>query len=720
MNFEGRTKESFKTALAMVLAYAIALSLDWKNPYWAGIAVAVVSLPTAGQSIEKGAMRLLGTLMASIAAMILISMHPQERWFFMAYASVYVGFCSYMMIGSKHQYFWLVSGFVALIICVDGGANPQTAFETAVTRSLETALGIIVYTLVSVFLWPRSSASQLEETAQRLLGSQRELFDAYRRLASKIEDQVESTPSPGQEMQLLARVLQLLNGAASESFHVRERRDDWLRFYQESNAFMWRLESWRTSFPEIRHLDLQKLIPNLEEVYGDIGKTFDEIELAWAGKPLVTRAINPELIINRSEALRLSPLDRAALVLMKTNLAQLAIHCYKTRECVRALKGPPKACRGKTPHESTPSVPPADSERISGVLNVMATLWGAFLIWIYVDPPGDAAFVQMSGTFALVMLTMPQALPSMLFQPFALGSGFAGIIYLVIMPHLSGFTELAAVLFAAVFIISFIFHRPQQGLSKLAGFITLLVITSVQNQQSYSFSQFATTLILILLAIMFVVALSYLPFSPRPEKVFLRLLSRYINSGAYLLNRLERVCQRPRWIDGKWKSEQCRYNLQNLPGRIEQVSHGIDFRDLGPNSRDQILELLSSVRTLGLRILAVEEAHRHRRPSQLSRNFCDELAEWRRSLLNQLQGWGQSGPSDSHNETTIQLQQRPGKSEMRIHKEIGSFQGERENDEFYAKTYELLGSYRGLSEAVSAFSKASSHLDWSRWREARF
>jgi len=49
-----RFKEAFKTALAMTIAYGIALSMDWDRPYWAGFAVAFISLATIGQSLNKG------------------------------------------------------------------------------------------------------------------------------------------------------------------------------------------------------------------------------------------------------------------------------------------------------------------------------------------------------------------------------------------------------------------------------------------------------------------------------------------------------------------------------------------------------------------------------------------------------------------------------------------------------------------------------------------
>ena len=52
MNMSRRAKDSIKTALAMTIAYGIALSMDWDNPYWAGFAVAFVSLSTIGMSMN--------------------------------------------------------------------------------------------------------------------------------------------------------------------------------------------------------------------------------------------------------------------------------------------------------------------------------------------------------------------------------------------------------------------------------------------------------------------------------------------------------------------------------------------------------------------------------------------------------------------------------------------------------------------------------------------
>ena len=75
-----RVKESIKTALAMVITYGIALQMNWDNPYWAGYAVAFISLASIGQSLTKGAMRMLGTVIAMLVGLTLIALFAQEHW----------------------------------------------------------------------------------------------------------------------------------------------------------------------------------------------------------------------------------------------------------------------------------------------------------------------------------------------------------------------------------------------------------------------------------------------------------------------------------------------------------------------------------------------------------------------------------------------------------------------------------------------------------------
>ncbi len=63
-------------------------------PVWAGFAVAFISLSTVGQSLNKGALRMLGTLVAFVVSLTIIALFAQERGWFMVALSAWVGYCT--------------------------------------------------------------------------------------------------------------------------------------------------------------------------------------------------------------------------------------------------------------------------------------------------------------------------------------------------------------------------------------------------------------------------------------------------------------------------------------------------------------------------------------------------------------------------------------------------------------------------------------------------
>jgi uncharacterized membrane protein YccC len=328
INLSGKAKEAIKTALAMTIVYGIALYMDWDKPYWAGFAVAFISLATIEQSLNKGFMRMLGTLVAGTVALTLIALFPQQRWCFMVMLSIYVGLCTYMMTGKKMPYFYQVSAFVCVIICFDGGVNSPNAFETAIVRIQETGMGIFVYVMISVFLWPRRDNNDLNNEAEK-------------------NDQKAS-------------------------------------------------------------------------------KTLSE-----------------------------------------------PVYCFFSLE--------PK--------------------RIKAALEVVVNLWLAFLVWVYVDPPGHASFVIMVTSMSLILARSPSAKAASMLLP-AIGSCiFSGVLYIFVMPHLSGFVQLGMMIFVATFAIAYLFSKPQQMLLRAFGLAFFATLTSISNQQSYSFSSYANSSLMIILAI---------------------------------------------------------------------------------------------------------------------------------------------------------------------------------------------------------------------------
>jgi uncharacterized membrane protein YccC len=133
-----RVKEAIKTALAMTIAYGISLAMVWNKLHWAGFAVAVISLSTAGQSLNKGLMRTLGTFLGVGMAFLLVALFPQQRWGFMAVVSIFIGFCTYMLAGLSYPYAWFVDAFVCLVIAASSSADAEQTFRVGLMQLQET------------------------------------------------------------------------------------------------------------------------------------------------------------------------------------------------------------------------------------------------------------------------------------------------------------------------------------------------------------------------------------------------------------------------------------------------------------------------------------------------------------------------------------------------------------------------------------------------------
>ena len=317
-----RFKHSVKTALAIVLAYGLALWFDWDRPMWAAFAVALISMPTLEASLGKGGQRLWGTSLATVVALSLIAAFGQDRWYFMVSQAAWLAFCTYQMSASRKAYLWFCAGFVSAIITANGGPNPVDAFSIATIRTLETALGIVCFALVFSLLWP------VRETAT--VGAQP------------------------------------------------------------------------------------------------------------ADVPAIPRARR---------------LNQAACVFL----------AYCT----------------------------------------------AFLLVIYVPGfPGSYGILGMVAPFAIILATTPQLSADKLLRPIALSILVSSPIYLLLMPKLGGFIQLAGVIFFACFTISYLLYKPEQALGRTFGLAFFAVVTGIANDQSYSFIALTTTVLMFCLTLLILHAVS--------------------------------------------------------------------------------------------------------------------------------------------------------------------------------------------------------------------
>ncbi|RLB96384.1 MAG: hypothetical protein DRH90_24650, partial [Deltaproteobacteria bacterium] len=279
-------KEAVKTGLALMLVYGIALKMNWMNPYWAGISVAVISLTTAGESINKGMLRLAGTIPGCLSAFVILSLAPQSRWLCLLLACAWIFFTTYMMLVDKQRgYFWTMAGIVSLIILVIGPSSSESLFVHAVFRTVETCMGVVVYMLVSVFLWPRTNLGAIRKTGGMLAASQATLVQAGREIMTDGRTDVGPSELLGQEIRLLTRFAQVLQAEGSESYAIHEMRHQWDRLHGLFAAAMESIDRWKIGLDDLAGIDVKAVLPDLPAYFDELGLCFVEIQGLLNGNP---------------------------------------------------------------------------------------------------------------------------------------------------------------------------------------------------------------------------------------------------------------------------------------------------------------------------------------------------------------------------------------------------------------------------------------------------
>jgi uncharacterized membrane protein YccC len=720
MNLSTKVKESIKTALAMAIAYAIALSMDWGNPFWAGFAVAFISLSTVGQSINKAAMRMLGTFVGCLVALVLIGLFPQDRWLFMLFLSAYVGICTYLMTGKKRQYFWNVSGFVCVLVCMSGGPNPVNAFETAVLRAEETGLGILVYSLVAILLWPVHSRNNLIATSIELVKGQQQLCQAvYAMFENSSTERL--TTLKGQVLQIHPRFKQFLDAAESDTYEIWEMRKHWQRFQMQASELTKTIEHCSQSIVEIQSLRISPMLDNLDDFFTEIVRRFAGIERMLNGKPTELLLKKIELGKNLSSLSTLSHFERAAVIVFQTRLLQL-------EKLTRAQFETLSTINGYVHHDPTPATRSVSSgfqvpapDRMLASVQVMLTMWLAYLALIYVDSlPGGNGFVTMAAVFSMIMASTPQISLMLLFIPLAASVLFGCLVYLFIMPHLRTFLGLGLLLFMVTFAFCYLFATPKQQLVKIFGIAMFLAVASINNQQVYSFMVVATNVLMYPLLFMFLAITAHFPVNLSNEKSFLRLLGRYFRSCDYILSNMH---DKSRQVESGLAKARMAFHLReisSIPLKLGPWARFMDLKVLSGTSAPDIQALITGLQELSGRIKDLYQERSSLKDRYLITELSDDARSWRLIFKKTLQNISTAPEAFDQHTAEARLADIMNKLENRIRTVLNKLTPEQvepgERDNFYR----LLGAYRGVSNALIGHAANASSIDWSRWQEERF
>ena len=289
----------------------------------------------------------------------------------------------------------------------------------------------------------------------------------------------------------------------------------------------------------MREVDPQRLIPELAKFAGELDRRFAEIGRMLEGRPPERGPISVPLNFEDKGVASLSAFQRAALLLYHGHLQEID---KLTRDLFETVANIRNFTRAKVdpPYEAAPLLPSAlDPERLASVARWFTGVWLAWLIALYVpDIPDTVEFIVLTNTLSMMLCVTPQLPIASTFFPVAFGLALGGAIYVLVMPHLTSFAGLGVVIFAAVFLICYLYHRPTQAAGKAAALALLVMVMAIDNEQNYNFLNVANVAVVLPLVFAVLAVATHFPVSFRAEHVFLRLLGRVFRACAYLASTL--------------------------------------------------------------------------------------------------------------------------------------------------------------------------------------
>ncbi len=305
-------------------------------------------------------------------------------------------------------------------------------------------------------------------------------------------------------------------------------------------------------------------------------------------------------------------------------------------------------------------------------------------------------------------------------MPAATSVLFAGFLYIFVMPQLSSFVGLGLMIFAATFAICYLFAAPRQALGRAFGLAMFVTIAAISNQQTYSFLSVANTALMFPLAFLLWAITSYIPFSPRPERAFLRLMGRYFRSGEYLLSTMRWDPERsPTRLD-RWRRAFHSRELASLPKKLGAWAPHIDTKALPGTSPEQVQALVTNLQALTYRMHELLESRASPHADFFIQELLQDIRAWRLRVQDAFQRLSKDPASGSTERAHASLDEILERLETRVEETLDKASEGQFSAQDGENFYRLLGAFRGISEALVGYVDNAGAIAWARWREARF
>jgi uncharacterized membrane protein YccC len=153
-----RARESWKTVLSVLLAVTVSfMRFGLDDAYWAAFAAFMVLRTSTGETVFRGLLRILGTVIGGLTGWGLAGL-AANRAELLLLAMMGVAFVStFQFAVSPYFYAWMFFGLTAELVLTLTLASPQGVFLFVTVRIAEVAIGVtacVIASLIFELIWP--------------------------------------------------------------------------------------------------------------------------------------------------------------------------------------------------------------------------------------------------------------------------------------------------------------------------------------------------------------------------------------------------------------------------------------------------------------------------------------------------------------------------------------------------------------------------------------
>lgn len=475
---------------ALLLAYLIAFAIQLDTASSAGLCVAIVAQATPGMTLSKATYRAIGTLVGGVVGVAFVAMVPQDRTMLLAAFALWLGACTFVasVLRDFRSYGAVLCGYTVGIIAVGSIDAPSGVMLAALNRVAAILIGIASVAVVNLLLAGPAAYERLVTSLQQRLSDAEGLA-----LSALRGEPLPAEPLPAQ---VAAAILALRTEATYAATELTGGR--------------------------VRSAGAMAAIAGL---LGMLSAT-RALDAGQPADPVTRRALDDaaqRLVGDQSPA----PMDALPADPHAAMMLDRAHELLQQRIMVRAgllqLQGgkgsdaPAHFPISRLPVSRLPVYRDWVGAGLSAARTVIAVGLGGWFCVVSGWPGTTLLLVQLSAFTALLgMQPNPTAAAVNIAIGLPAAALAAGVIGFVLLPQASGFVPFALALAPFAFVFGLAAQHPATARFGPGLMLYLTLLLSPANTESFDFAAFLNTVMIQVVALLFMI-LAFrliLPVSP--------------------------------------------------------------------------------------------------------------------------------------------------------------------------------------------------------------